>query len=441
MGLRSTAQPDLAPHIAKPYLDGVYLALNAIPDAALVVDAPSCVAGKVDRVQGNHDWQSTLIDSDRRRVFHSDQNLSELAAGKEGVLRQTLLAAAESPGTRLVLATAMSLVTVTGRDLGAILDELAEQVAVPLIEVRARDLYSDWLAGYGETLLALAKSLPLDTCEPQPDSVAIVGPLFTRNEADDRANVSELRSLVESLGLQVTSVWPSGESVDELGRVARAETIVSLPYGRKAAKVLARRLNRDCLDLPLPIGPDPTAAFLKRLAAHTKREAQAQAAIRQGEREMLAPLKWIVPHWLVDLGVMLVADPHELEALAGLLRFFGARIEGLYSNVKDIHGEWDWANEYACPLIHDPTLDHLRRVVEKQTGPGCVDLCFGDSAIASESLRLGVAAVEWGYASIYTHRLLPHPSYGYRGTLGIVERMINALGRREMLFPTGRSSR
>src|SRR3990172_12115891 len=55
-----------------PYLNGVYIAIDAVPDAYLVVDGPYCVFQKIGMQKG-HNTFSTLIDPvSAGRIAHTD---------------------------------------------------------------------------------------------------------------------------------------------------------------------------------------------------------------------------------------------------------------------------------------------------------------------------------------------------------------------------------
>ena len=53
-------EEDFSMRVAYPYLLGVYLGVNALRDAFLVVEGPDCSYMKTQYIQGNHDWLSTL---------------------------------------------------------------------------------------------------------------------------------------------------------------------------------------------------------------------------------------------------------------------------------------------------------------------------------------------------------------------------------------------
>ena len=71
------------------YLLGVYVAVNAIKDAYLLVEGPDCTYMKAQYIQGNHDWLSTLTSVSG---FHRIANTA-LHPDHRALLRQTRQAA------------------------------------------------------------------------------------------------------------------------------------------------------------------------------------------------------------------------------------------------------------------------------------------------------------------------------------------------------------
>jgi hypothetical protein len=53
-------QEDFSMRATYTYLLGVYLGVNALRDAFLLVEGPDCTYMKAQYIQGNHDWLSTL---------------------------------------------------------------------------------------------------------------------------------------------------------------------------------------------------------------------------------------------------------------------------------------------------------------------------------------------------------------------------------------------
>lgn len=155
---------------------------------------------------------------------------------------------------------------------------------------------SCWLDGYSDLLFSLAKNIPTnDVPERKKTNIAIVGNLFDRNEGDCIGNVEELKNICTQLGLDVVSIWLDGGNYEDVLRANEAGTILSLPYGRKAAKMLAKRLDADLLELDVPFGIQNTISFIQKLGTHFgKSEAGIQAIVTNEttKRNNLALIQW-----------------------------------------------------------------------------------------------------------------------------------------------------
>ncbi len=248
------APPDVKPaHALQPRLDmpfshGVLLAANAVADAYLLLDAPTCAHGHVEMIQ-LHDWSSTLLSHyGRPRVLVTEVTPTTVVGDRAAALTRALGGLAQSPHSGVVLAHPFPLVELTGTRY----EPLYEAADTPLLEVRSESLDVNWLDGYARTLEALALALPLDPA-PRADAVAIVGHLMDRNEMEQVANLEELTRMLAALDLELTSVWLSGGPHDLLRQVEQASAIISLPHAREAAQVLARRTGARLIEADIPL--------------------------------------------------------------------------------------------------------------------------------------------------------------------------------------------
>lgn len=412
-------------------LDGVIMAVNVIPDIALVIDAPSCAMFKGERVHGNHDSLSDLSRPDRLRIYSSNQNLHDLAMGLDEGMLTFVERAGRVAGMRAVLITASSVVSVTGKQYVHILDELEQRIDIPIYEVPSRDLYGDWLDGYADTLACLARELPLlkGEGEPSADSVAVVGYLMDRNEADHQANLQELKRLLKALGLDPLSIWLSGSDTTDLSRAGRARRIISLPHGRRAARILARRSGAELVEAPLPVGLDGTARFLECVGTACDREAAAEKCIAQGERETLPKLKWLVPTWFEGRRFVLFAEPWVMQGMLESFKLLGSDASALISPTLPKRRDEFTGDGNETPIIFEPTADRVYGILEDLKSRGEVDLLIGDSLFLDTVKDLDLPFFEFGCPSYYTHHLVALPYLGYAGFLGLAERFVNATAR------------
>ena len=269
-------------YVRMPYTVGVYLAVNAIPDAYVVVDGPDCLFFKAEFVHGTHDLHSTLLDAQsRHRVIHTVADTNKVVVDREAEIEALLNRVASQPDAGAVFVTALPMTAITGSQYDRLARAVRVQTGKPVLEVPARSLQADWLDGYERVLAALAEGL--DLAPPgEPDEVAVVGLLLDRTEADHLANVREVTRLLEQgLGLRVASVWPSNRPVENLAAAGRARTVVSLPYARRAARVLAPRIGANLVEADLLLGVRVSDEFVRAVGRATGLEGVADGFIRR----------------------------------------------------------------------------------------------------------------------------------------------------------------
>lgn len=261
-----------------PYLQGAYLGFNAIPDAYFLGDGPSCIFDKAEQIHGRHDLFSSLLSCDGdHRVQHTGLNVFNIAGDTEKEIAAALKRIAAFPACGAVFFGSMPMCALVGTDYERLLREALGESRKPSFLMPRRSAVSgDWLDGYAAVLEALASGMDLDGAKPEAGSVALVGYLMDRNEGDHRGNLRELERIVRALGLKPVSVWLSGKPYEELRAVRRAGTVVSLPHGRKAGKILAKRLAVDLVEAELPFGLEATRRFVETLGRAFGRERRAR---------------------------------------------------------------------------------------------------------------------------------------------------------------------
>lgn len=419
------------------YLTGVYLVANAVQDVYLVVDGPNCVFFRTAQIQGNHDWHSTLVScSGIHRVVDTGCTTERAAVGDTRLLISRLEQVDALRDCRLILLTAMSMVVATGRQYEKILRDLEGKIEKPVVLVPSGSLEGDWLLGYSRTLGALAGGIVLDReARRTDDQVAIVGYLMDRNEADHRANLDELRSLLGGLGLDLCSCWLSGGTIDDLAAVSRAGTILSLPYGREAARILARRTGARLLECSLPVGLEGTCAWLREIGKALGREVEAEEVIERELARTVPMLEWILPHSLVGKGVALLGDPYLVAAVASMVSEMGCRVVlGVTSGSRQPEEGQSGHPSDGGTLIINPNRRELSARLRELEEEGSLDLVITNSLglIMLGNLPGIVSFVELGFPSHHTHALHHEPFMGFNGTLKLVERMSNALSQVEV---------
>lgn len=391
-------------YVRMPFTVGVYLAVNAVPDASVVVDGPDCLFFKAEFVHGTHDLHSTLLDAaSRHRVIHTVADTNNVIVDREGVLTDLLRRVASEPDVGVVLVTALPMAAITGSQYDRLARLVRSETGKPVLEVAAKSLQGDWLDGYAEVLAALASGLDLAPDPMDEDAVAVVGLLLDRTEADNLANVLELKRLIEGgLGLRVASVWPSNRGVAQLARAATARTVVSLPYGRKAARILARRTGAALVEADVALGLRGTAAFLRAVAGATGRQGPCEDLIR-AEEEACAPLlRRASDRVLRGRRIGFVGDPYLAPRLAEFVTDLGGVPAGHVSTQYPPPDDPGWPGGEAL-------------------ANGAVDLCLTTTLGTEVLARRRVPHVDFGFPSYGRHALATAPTLGYRGALRLAQ--------------------
>ena len=425
--------PDWSDRLSLTFSIGAYVAVNAIRDAYLLVDAPDCAHLKTQYLQGNHDWFSTLTSTGGyHRVANTDLHPWKMVAARDASVEAQLRRLAEYARCGVALVTSLPMATITGLDYDQVARRVAAATGKPAVNLPADGLTGDWLDGYAATLEVLARALPLDPARRRAGSVAIVGYLMDRNEGDHVANVAELRRLVEALGLRVASIWLSGGTTAELTAAGEASLVVSLPYGRGAARTLAKRLDVPLVETDLPLGLDGTERWLRRVAEAAGADARL-AEVLDAELGRAAPrVEWVIPYHLLHRKMVFVGDPHLGLALSGLADEIGMSVEHYFVLNRKAHAKALVERAGAAAVTCDPKRDGFNAAFQPLLAEGRCDLVVTNSTCVSPGPQQ-VATLELGFPSFYTHALDDRPFLFARGFLSLVERILNELRRAELV--------
>lgn len=416
-----------------PFMVGVYLAINAVRDAFLLVDGPDCAHMKTQYVQGNHDWLSTLTDiSGFHRVANTALHPFHMARSREQELVALLNRMAAHRPAGVVLICPMPMAAITGVDYER-LARIAEREGehAPVVAVPGRSLSGDWLSGYASTLTSLAKSIDLEGAAGRAGKVAIVGYLCDRNEGDHRANLAHLGELLSQAGLELCSTWLSGGTFEELRRVREAELILSFPYGRRAARLLGRRLGVPVVETALPFGLDGSARWLRQVAHAAGRTDRVEEVIERALDRVVPPLQWVVPAVFLHRRVSFIGDPFLLQGFLDHAAELGCRRGPMMVTARAGHTPELAERAEELSLQFEPTRNQMMTHLEPLQR-GEVDLVVtnsdGASLIGGET-----PVMEFGYPSYFTHALYERPFLGFDGALAFTDSMANALRQVDLL--------
>jgi nitrogenase molybdenum-iron protein alpha/beta subunit len=414
-----------------PYLQGAYLGLNAIPDAYFLGDGPSCIFDKAAHIHGRHDLFSTLLSCDsEHRVQHTGVNVFNIAGDCEGDIASGLKRISAFRGCGAIFLGSMPMCAIVGTDYERILrDSLTGSDKPTFLMPRRSAVSGDWLDGYASVMEAMATGMDLEDAKPEPKTAALVGYMMDRNEGDHHGNLRELERIFAALGLKLTTIWLSGKPYADLRDVRRAGRIISLPHGRKAGKILSRRLGVPLAEAGLPFGLEATRRFVELLGREFGCEERAREFIARELDAIVPKLQWSVPHAFLNKRFAFSGDPHLAAGFVEQIEALGGRIAGMIVIGGDYHlsAEQKKTLESRPGTKFEPLPDDVTNQWGELTSGG-VDLVVG-SAFAFAQVRRGRKWLEFGYPSEETHFLREEPFLGFQGALGFLSRVANEVSR------------
>lgn len=412
-----------------PYLMGVYAAVNSIRDAYLLVDGPQCISFKAEHVAGKHDWRSTLLDpSGFHRIVMTGTTWDTVTFSRERRITDLLERVAARPDAGLVMVSTLTMCGLAGIQYDRLIKPLAKKTGKPFLEIRCDSLDEDWLDGYAAFWEGLAASVDLGRGRKRRGAVAVVGHLMDRNEGDQAGNLAELERMLAGASLELVSAWPSGGRCRDLARAREASAVVSLPYAREAARILARRLKVPLIETGLPFGLDASARWLRAVAGPLGRGAAAEKFIDAELRRAVPALEWSAPQVFLNRRLQFLGDPHLLEGFCELAALLGARVStaGAVSRPGRLGPR---ALALERPALEEPE-EGAWLAASREGAPH--DLCVVSNIGWQVSGQEAGPVMEFGFPSYFHHALARRPFLGFEGALHFTDRMAEHLMRERM---------
>lgn len=405
-----------------PYLLGVYAAVNAVRDAYLLVDGPQCVSFKAEHLSGKHDWRSSLLDaSGFHRIVMTGTTWDTVTFSREQRIEGLLERVLARPDAGVVMVSSLTMCGLSGIQYDRLIKPFGKRTKTPFLEIRCDTLDHDWLDGYASVWEELARTVDLSKPKRRKGAVAVVGHLMDRNEGDQHGNLAELARMLDGLGLELVSAWPSGGAYADLREARHASAVISLPYAREAAATLARRLKVPLIETGLPFGLAASERWVRQVAAATGRKAAGERFIDAELRRAVPPLEWAAPQVFLNKRLLYLGDPYLLEGFAELCALLGARVES--AAVVSRAGRLG-----PRALAHGALQEPEETAWLSAASAGApYDLCVTNN-VGWQVLGLEAGPVmEFGFPSYFHHSLASRPFLGFRGFLEFADRMAENL--------------
>ncbi len=308
------------------YLTWIMLWVNAVPDTAVLIDWPDCSFFKSDIIYKNHDMFSTLKSTEtNHRIYYTWLTVNNLITWHEKKVKKELLRIKEDKKIHFSFVTTFPMAKVLGLQYNMIIKDLWLQNHA--IEIKW-SIRKDWLDGYEEILLWLAKWLNLKNKIKDQYGVSIVWNLFDRNEWDCKWNIKELKRILQNIWVRVNSIWLSWKNINYLKNIEKSKYIISLPYWRKAAKEICKKTWAKLIETILPFSPQSTEIFLLDIWKNIWLDLKKiKDFIKYEKRKFFYNINIFINKYFLGKKVSFILDPNLIKGFINLSEILGFDIE------------------------------------------------------------------------------------------------------------------
>ena len=426
-------------HLAK--MTGIMMGVHAIKDAFLLMHTGVGCKYKTAAQLSQHDW-ATHPNKKEGWTQVGDRAVIKGSSGRIAPFARSW-AERRDPGFMAVVSAVF--LELTGEDFSdAVRKTEADDFPCPMAFLGTGGAAGDFYQGYAAMQLAVAKKLNWKVApeDRRQGEVGILGHMFTRYEADQRADLAQMKSLMRGLGLTMGPCIFSGSNYEGLTSIGGAEHLIQLPYAKPAAKKLKRATKRDLHSMHLPIGIAGTSRWVRELAAATGvPQGRAEAFIRKHEsktRDQVGKLK----DRYAGVPVGIVAETPLAAGLTSMLTEFGFRpmFIGLRDDSlgqRELFDEWLEKDGVKLPegaeVVNRPSLRLLREELLSRIERGQLMGFLGSSTdtqlLQGSSLLLNKRPfiLQVGFPSTRYHVTYSIPTYGYGGVMAMGQRILDQI--------------
>lgn len=382
------------------------------------------------------------------RVPCTDIWAEDLVFGGEAKLEQALdtLLGDDSPeAAELVAVIASSPLAAIGDDLQGLIASArgrAARAGVRPIQVVAVDgggLVGGAAEGFQRATRSLVREVARPDAPRRPETVNLLGLSVMHPRWSD--DVAELRRMLRAIGVEVNAVLTAGATLDEIRRLGAADlnVVIHAEYGAGLARELGRLFHQPNVGAEglAPIGLANSEAWLRAVGEALGLPSGRIAAALDGERSLvlrrmlpaLSALDRTAP--LKGRSAAIFGEAGPAAALATFLtEYLGIEVVllGLDSNGAAALAQVRRLEELIGPVPSVKWRTDLT-AVRDALAEARPNLVFGGSFERAAAADAGLPAcchVDFGYPLWHRTVLTERPVLGYRGTLALVEDVLNA---------------
>ena len=408
-------------------LEGVASVIAGIDDVSIVIHSPQGCAATVANAYDLHE-----IDFTRRKIGCTRLFETDVIMGASEKLKQLIKDADNTFNTKTMFVVGTCAADIIGEDIGGICKSMQPEVKARLIPIVAGGFRGN---SYDGQDIALNAIIPLikKSEKKYRNSVNIISPQANLNPTwwED---LNWVIKTLNSLGINVQAVLPHNTSMEEIENSASASANILLSHdaGYQFAKKMEKIHHIPLIlsDIPLPIGTENTARWLRAIGMYFGVEDKAEQIIKEGEEKVISLLRkralMIIPRYRncriaisadATIGIGLVRMLFkELEMIPEIIMIKSGREEA-----KKVLN-WELSTLGISPKVAF-SVDGYQ--IKKGLNDFCVDTVIGSAweKYMAEEIGIKVAfdVLNPTNRDIYVDRAY----FGYDGMLNILEIMGN----------------
>lgn len=246
-------------------LGGALATINSIDRAvAIVHSAPGCSSSADSAANvGSGYWGATFCGG---RATPSTNILEkEIIFGGENRLKEQIESTLSIIDGDLFAVITGCMTDIIGDDVTSITEAFKNQ-GRNIVVAETGGFKGNSSTGYDLILEAIFSQFTEKEQEKNPKLVNILG-LVPSQDVFWRGNLTELKRLLNELGIEANTFFTPFDNVDSLKNASKASLniVLSEVHGIKAAHTFKETHDTPYITLPLPIGPSATEEFLKEI--------------------------------------------------------------------------------------------------------------------------------------------------------------------------------
>lgn len=272
-------------------LGGATFAVNALPGGIPILHAPAGCAGSFAWAQNGGSALQVGGNCGPLAIPSSNLQEHEVVFGGDARLRQQVANTLKVVKGELYVVLTSCVTEIVGDDILSVVRDFQAQ-GVSILGAHTGGFKGNACQGYDLVLQALFHDF-VRPARPRRGKVNLWG-VAPGLDPFWRGNLRGVRSLLESLGLEVNAFFTLEDTLEGIRAAGEAELniVVSDVYGLEAAALAQERHGTPWLATGLPIGPSACGDFLRAVAGRLElAPAVAEAALRRGGRDYYKTLE------------------------------------------------------------------------------------------------------------------------------------------------------